>query len=320
MKLKKLNQVTDFDIKLLKIFKTICDCGSFTSAESLLGISRSAISLHMSDLEKRLGIRLCQRGRAGFALTEEGKEVLEYIEVLFSSIEDFRIKVNQMHNRLKGNFNIGIINNLVTMPSAYITQSLAQLAQENPEVLINISMSTLSDIECRVMDHRLHAGAIPLVSPLSGLDYFDLYAEKSYLYCGKNHPLFHEAHTINKKMLKSFPSILPNYAMTQEALELHQLLNCSATASDREGSAFLILSGNFLGFLPNHYAQKWVDQGEMRVILKDTLHYSTQICLITRKGQKQNIVLKSFLDILEQSIKIGASKNQSTKSLVEDLV
>ncbi|MFX5486423.1 LysR family transcriptional regulator, partial [Acinetobacter baumannii] len=53
MKPKKLNQVTDFDIKLLKIFKTVCDCHSFTSAESILGISRSAISLHMSDLENR---------------------------------------------------------------------------------------------------------------------------------------------------------------------------------------------------------------------------------------------------------------------------
>ncbi|MFW1889858.1 LysR family transcriptional regulator [Acinetobacter johnsonii] len=303
MKFKKLNQVTDFDIKLLKIFKTICDCGSFTSAESLLGISRSAISLHMSDLEKRLGIRLCQRGRAGFALTEEGKEVLEYIEVLFSSIEDFRTKVNQMHNRLKGNFNIGLINNLVTMPSAYITNSLAQLAQENPEVLINISMSTLSDIECRVMDNRLHAGAIPLVSPLSGLDYFDLYAEKSYLYCGKNHPLFNDAQTVTRENLKQWQAILPNYAMTQEAIELHQLLNCSATASDREGSAFLILSGSFLGFLPNHYAQKWVENGDMCVILKDTLHYSTQICLITRKGKKQNVVLRNFLEILEEYIK-----------------
>jgi len=303
MNFKKLNQVTDFDIKLLKIFKIICDCGSFTSAESLLGISRSAISLHMSDLEKRLGIRLCQRGRAGFALTEEGKEVLEYIEVLFSSIEDFRTKVNQMHNRLKGDFNIGLINNLVTMPSAYITNSLAQLAQENPEVLINISMSTLSDIECRVMDNRLHAGAIPLVSPLSGLDYFNLYTEKSYLYCGKNHPLFNEVQTVTRESLRQWQAILPNYAMTQEAIELHQLLNCSATASDREGSAFLILSGGFLGFLPNHYAQKWVENGDMCGILKDTLHYSTQICLITQKGKKQNIILRNFLEILEEYIK-----------------
>ncbi|NUF64927.1 LysR family transcriptional regulator, partial [Acinetobacter bereziniae] len=278
MKPKKLNQVTDFDIKLLKIFKTVCDCHSFTAAESILGISRSAISLHMSDLENRLGIRLCQRGRAGFALTDEGREVLQYIEMLTASIEDFRAKINQMHNQLKGEFNIGIINNLVTMQSAYITKSLAQLAEENSEVVINISMSTLSDIECRVLDNRLHAGAIPLVSPLSGLDYFHLYQENSFLYCGENHPLFNHTGKINPKDLKQWNTVLPNYAISPEAMKLHQLLNCSATASDREGIAFLILTGKFIGFLPDHYARKWVVDGFMKPIMQNVMHYSTPIC------------------------------------------
>ena len=302
MKLKKINQVTDFDIKLLKIFKIISECGSFTAAEILLGISRSAISLHMSDLENRMGVRLCQRGRAGFALTDDGKAVLEHIEVLFSSIEDFRLKINQLHHRLKGNFNIGIINNLVTMPSAYITNALARLSQEHPEVMINISMSTLSDIECRVMDNRLHAGAVPLVSPLSGLDYFELYAEESYLYCGKEHPLFEQNEYLSISDLNLAQAILPNYAMNQTALALHQLLNCTATASDREASAFLILSGNFIGFLPNHFAKKWLDQRKMRVVLPEKFHYSTPICLITRKGMQQNMVLKQFLQILKNSV------------------
>ncbi|EPF80530.1 transcriptional regulator [Acinetobacter gyllenbergii] len=302
MKPKKLNQVTDFDIKLLKIFKTVCDCHSFSAAESLLGISRSAISLHMSDLENRLGIRLCQRGRAGFALTDEGREILEYIEVLNASIEDFRAKINQMHNQLKGEFNIGIINNLVTMPSAYITNTLAVLAEENSEVLINISMSTLSDIECRVLDNRLHAGAIPLVTPLSGLDYFDLYREKSLLYCGKNHPLFQHLGDIRTADLKNWQAVLPNYATPAEAAKLHQLLDCSATASDREGIAFLILTGKFLGFLPDHYARKWVEDGFMQPILQDVMHYSTPICLITHKGKNYNMILKTFMEILKTRI------------------
>ncbi|MDR0237847.1 LysR family transcriptional regulator [Acinetobacter sp.] len=302
MKSKKLNQVTDFDIKLLKIFKTVCDCHSFTAAESILGISRSAISLHMSDLENRLGIRLCQRGRAGFALTDEGREVLQYIEMLTASIEDFRSKINQMHNQLKGEFNIGIINNLVTMPTAYITNSLAQLAEENTEVMINISMSTLSDIECRVLDNRLHAGAIPLVNPLSGLDYFNLYQEKSYLYCGENHPLFNHQDQFSAKDLKQWKTVLPNYAISPEAMKLHQLLNCSATASDREGIAFLILSGKFIGFLPDHYAKKWVEDDFMQPILQNIMHYSTPICLITHKGKNVNIILKTFMEILKKTV------------------
>ena len=72
-----LAQVSDFDIRLLKLFRSVVECGGFSAAESVLGIGRSAISQQMSDLEQRLGLRLCQRGRAGFALTEEGREVYQ---------------------------------------------------------------------------------------------------------------------------------------------------------------------------------------------------------------------------------------------------
>ena len=80
-----LGQVSDFDIRLLRIFKTIVECGSFSAAESTLGLSRSAISLHMGDLEKRLGMRLCQRGRAGFALTDDkGRKVYDSLSGLWT--------------------------------------------------------------------------------------------------------------------------------------------------------------------------------------------------------------------------------------------
>lgn len=103
---KNLHQVSDFDLRLLRIFKTVAECGSFSGAESALGITRSAISLHMGDLEKRLGMRLCQRGRAGFALTDEGREVLRASETVLVAIEGFRTEVNQMHQQLRGDLKI----------------------------------------------------------------------------------------------------------------------------------------------------------------------------------------------------------------------
>ena len=63
----RLNQ---FDLRLLQIFTVIVDCGGFSAAQVRLGMSQSTISGKMSDLETRLGVRLCQRGRSGFRLTE----------------------------------------------------------------------------------------------------------------------------------------------------------------------------------------------------------------------------------------------------------
>ena len=81
-----LAQVSDFDIRLLRLFRSVVECGGFSAAESVLGIGRSAISQQMSDLEQRLGLRLCQRGRAGFALTEEGREVYQSSLQLFGAL------------------------------------------------------------------------------------------------------------------------------------------------------------------------------------------------------------------------------------------
>jgi DNA-binding transcriptional LysR family regulator len=140
------------------------------------------------------------------------------------------------------------------------------------------------------------------VTPLSGLDYFDLYSESSFLYCGKNHPLFGRCNKLDLDELKKWQAILPNYAITSEAAKLHQLLDCKATASDREGIAFLILTGKFLGFLPDHYAKKWVEDGVMQPVLKNKMHYSTPICLITHKGKNHNNILKTFMEMLEKRI------------------
>jgi DNA-binding transcriptional LysR family regulator len=278
-----LGQVSDFDIRLLRLFKTVAECGSFAAAESALGITRSAISLHMGDLEKRLGMRLCQRGRAGFALTDEGREVLRASQSLLAALEGFRSEVNALHQQLRGELNIGIINNLVTLR-------------------VNIGMMTPGEIERGVLDGRLHIGVVPLINPLSGLEYTALYEERSQLYCSHEHPLFHRPdEEIPDEALRMADAVAPNYRLTAEALERHQTLNCTATASDREGIAFLLHTGSYIGYLPDHYAASWVMQGVLRPLKPERFFYSIPLCAAMRKGRRPNLILQRFLEALEHT-------------------
>ncbi|AOE84116.1 LysR family transcriptional regulator [Pseudomonas sp. TCU-HL1] len=296
-----LSQVSDFDLRLLRLFKTVAECGSFSAAEGTLGITRSAISLHMSDLEKRLGMRLCQRGRAGFALTDEGREVLRASETVLVAIEGFRSEVNQMHQQLRGDLNVGIVNNLVTQPRMRITQALKAVRAEGAGVRINLSMSTPGEIERGLLDGRLHVGAVPLITPLSGLEYSLLYEERSNLYCSHEHPLFARAAEVSNEELKSADAVVPSYRMTAEAIGLHQLLNFAASATDREGIAFLILTGSYIGFLPDHYAATWVEKGLMAPLSPDRLFFEAKLAVATRKGRRQNLILERFLDSLQRT-------------------
>lgn len=294
-----LNQVSDFDLKLLRLFKTVVESGSFSAAESTLGVTKSAISLQMTDLEKRLGLRLCQRGRAGFSLTDEGAEVLNAAEALLSSVEDFRSHINQMNDQLRGELNIGIVNNLVTQPQMLVTRALAELSAASDGVKINISMSTPAEIAKGLFDGRLHVGVIPQTSSLSGLEYSLLYEERSCLYLGHLHSLFSRDKALTREALSQASAVLPSYPMTEHAIGMHQLLKCTATASDREGIAFLILTGNYIGFLPDHYAANWVAQGKMKSIDESRLFFTTPLAVVTRKGRRPNLVLERFLEAID---------------------
>src|SRR5436309_2250769 len=51
-----LGQVGDMDLRLLRVFKSVADCGGMAAAELDLNIGVSTISRHIKDLETRLGL------------------------------------------------------------------------------------------------------------------------------------------------------------------------------------------------------------------------------------------------------------------------
>lgn len=294
-----VSQVSDFDIRLLRLFKSVVEAGGFSAAESVLGIGRSAISQQMSDLEQRLGLRLCQRGRAGFSLTDEGREVYQSSLQLLSALESFRTEVNGLHQNLRGELNIGLTDNLVTLPHMRITHALARLKERGPGVHINIRMIAPAEVERGVLDGGLHVGVVPQASALPGLEYHSLYSERSLLYCAVGHPLFYADNaTLDDARLAQQEAIAPTFRLPGDVQDHYQALTCTASASDREGIAFLILTGRYIGYLPDHYANAWVQKGRLRALKPDSKFYDLNLVTVTRKGRRPHLVLESFLETL----------------------
>lgn len=128
MKRKSLTgQLSDIDLRLLRIFRCVVESGGFSAAEVALNISRAAISAAMADLEIRLGFKLCHRGRSGFSMTDEGQQVYQYVLQLLASLEEFKTQINTLHSSLVGELNIGITDNMVSMTEMRITNALAKL-------------------------------------------------------------------------------------------------------------------------------------------------------------------------------------------------
>lgn len=296
------NRLGDSHIRLLRVYKTVVECGGFASAEAELNITRPAISLAISELESLLNMRLCHRGRSGFSVTDQGKAVYHSTLQLLASLDAFKAQINAINTELVGDLNIGITDNLVTNEQMRITRSLSSFKHLAPQVIFNIRMIPPNDIEAAVLDGQLHIGVVPELRALSGLNYMPLYKEKSLLYCSHQHPLFNQdLEQLSDTELGKYDAVVPNYPQSSAVKQQQKILNATATSTDREGIAFLILTGRFVGFLPAHFAQRWVAQDILRPIAPHKRVFHTHFSAITRKGATKSLILETYLEQLSKT-------------------
>lgn len=294
-----LGNVTDSDLRLLRVFRAVAACRGFAAAELELNINRSTISRHIKDLETRLGVTLCRRGRGGFALTAEGEQVLAGALKMMAAMEEFQHEVDDLHQRLTGSLTIAIFDKTASNPLCHINEAFARFDDSAPEVQPELHVAPINAIETGVMEGRFHLGIIPTHRPSSSLDYYKLFNEQMYLYCADSHPLFgarNGALSADKVRTHRYVGMgyhSPNMEFTR-SLDLHR----HATAHDQEAVAHLVLSGRYLGFLPEHYAETFVAKGVMRAVLPDIFSYVCEFSAIVRHSPPPTRVVQTLLDAL----------------------
>jgi DNA-binding transcriptional LysR family regulator len=307
-----LGQVSDTEIRLLRIFKAVVECGGLAAAELELNIGRSTVSRHVKDLEERLDLVLCRRGRAGFALTPDGQRVYEGTVQLLGAMEAFRSGVRDMHAELVGTLSIGLFDKTVTNPKAHIGEAVRRFRRIAPEVMIDVAVGTLNDIESRVIDGRLHVGVIPDHRRSESLDYEELFGETMHLYCGRQHPLFGTSHQeLSWSELEDYDYAgLAFHSPNMEATHRFRLRR-TATVSDQEAIASLVLSGCYIGFLPDHYAATFVESGLIQEVAHPQCMYEVQFVAISRRTPRPARLTTTFLDALRLSHpRLGGTPDQ----------
>ena len=281
-----LGQVSDMDLRLLQVFKAVVECGGMAAAELELNIGISTVSRHVKDLETRLGLVLCRRGRAGFALTAEGQRVYDETLRLLAAVEGFRASVDDIHDRMGGKLVVALFDKTASNPEARIPQAIAAFRAQAPDVTLELHVGTIQAIERGVLDGSFAVGVIPAHRSASSLRYDRLFGETMRLYCGSAHSLFNsERAALDWKALRARSDFAGlGYHSPNMQLAHGRHLQRAATAFDQEAIATLILSGQFVGFLPEHYAAAFVQRGQMRAVAPARLHYACEFVSVLRRS------------------------------------
>jgi DNA-binding transcriptional LysR family regulator len=265
------------------------------AAELELNIAVSTISRHVKDLEERLGLVLCRRGRSGFALTPEGQQLYAAAQRLLSATEDFRAGLHEIRQGLGGDLHVALFEKTASNPDARIADAIAAFRRQAPGVELHLHIGTIAMIERGVIDGQFHLGVIPEHRRSDTLAYDELFGETMRLYAGRGHAWFDaDDRRLGWAELRTQDLAALGFHSPNQMLAHTRRLRRSATASDQEAVATLVLSGAFVGFLPDHYAAPFVAAGRLRAVAPARLHYHCRFSCIRRRAPAPLRVAQAF--------------------------
>ena len=143
----KLGQISDIDLRLLKVFCAVVENCGVSPAEVSLGISRSTIGTHLKELESRLGYTVCHRGRSGFRLTSKGKDIYEFSKGFLGEVERFRRQINSIEEGIAGELTIATVDNIIWDDTDVIRKTFAAFATEGSKVNLTVKILSPDEIE-----------------------------------------------------------------------------------------------------------------------------------------------------------------------------
>ncbi len=294
-----VGNVGDVDLRLMRVFKVVAECSGLSAAQSKLGVGASTISKQISDLETRLGVHLCHRGRGGFSLTQQGEIALEHIDRLMAATNEFTSNMAAINNQLTGTIDIGMIDFTLADERNPLMAAIGKFRETAPDVNVRLMTGTPAEVERGVIEGRLHLGIVPNYQQHPSLSSQKLYDEGVGLFCAGEHPVAEAQRT---------GSPLPAHKVEQHAL-VHRgyyesdLLRSKkkrfpvgSIADQTEAVMALVGSGLYLGFFPLHCAAE--TRAEYLEVLPEHFRYETPILAIWRTDRKNSLLLQMLINFI----------------------
>jgi DNA-binding transcriptional LysR family regulator len=171
------------NINDLLAFLAVAREGSFTKAAARFGISQSALSHTIRQLEARLGIRLLTRTTRAVAPTEAGERLLERIGPHFDQIEVEIDALNELRDKPAGTIRIVAADYAI---SSVLWPKVKAFLPKYPDIKVELLLDNgLSDIVTERCDAGVRMGdqlAKDMISARIGPDFrFAVVGAMSYL-------------------------------------------------------------------------------------------------------------------------------------------
>ncbi|PWE33542.1 LysR family transcriptional regulator [Maritimibacter sp. 55A14] len=288
----------------MEAFAMVVDQGGFTDAAKKLGISKSAVSKHVSALETRLGARLLNRTTRRVSPTEIGLAYYDRAQRVLNDAGEADAMVSAMQSAPSGLLRISVATDFGVN---HVSPVLGEFLQAYPDITVNMVLNNRYvelisegfDLSVRIgelEDSSLRARKLTDTNKrlVASPDYFNRFGRPQKIDDLTEHKLLHYTNQSNGNVWK----------LTSPTGEKRQI-RASGWLTVNDGQSLLnaAVSGLGIAYLPSFlYADK-VASGEIEIAMPDLPVETLGVYAVYPPGRYVQPKVRAMIDFLAEHFK-----------------
>jgi DNA-binding transcriptional LysR family regulator len=189
----------------LQTLVAVSKAKSFSKAAENLGVTQSAISQSIKNLESKLEVKLFKRSGKNIVLTPEGERLYQFGVHFLTEMKDTLDDLQNDKDTMRGKVRIGTLTGI---GKSWLAHEIVEYAKENPDLRLSVRMGHQEELLIDFENNLLDILVLPEDElPAHGEREFFL-EEKSTLVFPKNHKDFNFKTKLTLAQLEELPTVL----------------------------------------------------------------------------------------------------------------
>lgn len=288
------------DLYKLSLFLTVAETQSFTRTAEQFLLHQSSVSLHISALEKSLGVLLFDRKGRQAMLTEAGVLLRPYAQRLLQESEAAIEALAAFKGVMRGQLRIGAS----TTPGAWILPRwLGQFQERYPQVAIDLEIDNSERVLDWLQDGKVALAVVGFEPDAAHFTATPLLPDEIVLTVGKAHPWAKEA-SVTLEMVNSARLIcreagsgtrkITEACLGQHCCQIRPSLELGSTTAIKQA----VMANLGAAFLPKITLEAELATGNLTIVPIEGLTIQRLFYIVQARQRWQSPAAKAFCDLL----------------------
>ncbi len=289
----------NFTIRQLEIFKEVATTGHVTNSSEALGISQSAISMALQELESNLKTKFFERRNKKLILNENGRMLLEKSSQLLKEFEE--LENSFLEDTVSGRLRIGASQ---TIGDYIMPQLIYSFMQKYPEAKCELIVANTKDIVSQIDGGELDIGFVEGFVYDAKLETKHWMDDELLVVASSKKTFQKEEYCLEE--ISSFKWILREKGSGTRAIfeegisDGFSKLNVFLTLGHNEAIKKIVEQSDSLTCLSRLAVQKELDEGMLFELKIKNFAFKRKLLRLLHKEKYQSKLLKSFMEFAEK--------------------